>query len=100
MPNKFSRKVVLHSVSGYSEQHDRLINEIIDDGVLLFCSVGKDCELWHDVVDEIIVGDGQVDRGDMVTTWHDGESLDEVIVFAEGFDIGEEFSGPPQIITV
>jgi hypothetical protein len=80
----FARKVILNSKSGYSSEHDSLLNQIIDDKVPLFCTVGKDCELWHDIMDEIFVGDGDIDRGfDQITTLHPGESLDEVIQFAK-----------------
>jgi len=30
---------------------------LIDRKILLFCTVGKDCELWHDIIDELDVMD-------------------------------------------
>ncbi len=47
--NDFTKKVILYSKTGYSAEHDSLLNLLIDDKVLLFCAVGKDCELWHDI---------------------------------------------------
>ena len=55
---QFSKKVILNSKTGYSTQHDPLLNDLVEARVLLFCAVGKDCEKWHDVMDEIYVGDG------------------------------------------
>jgi hypothetical protein len=52
------------------------------------CAVGKDCELWHDIMDEVIVGDGGEDRFiRVITTWHNDEPLDEVIEFAKSYDV-------------
>ena len=58
------------------------------DHVALVCVVGDDCERVHDVIDELVVGDGSVERGDgPVTTWHENETLDEVRVFAEAWGV-------------
>ena len=82
-----AKKVVLFSQNGYSEEHNELLNRLIDEKILLFCSVGKDCELWHDVMDEIFVGYGEERDFFMITTWHTDDTFDEVIEFAKDFDI-------------
>ena len=95
-----TKRVILHSKSGYSEIHDELLNSFIDKRILLFCAVGKDCELWHDVMDEHLVGDG-VDRDFfMITTWHEDESLQEVRDFAEMFSLDEKDSGKVEVIEI
>ena len=98
---EFAKKVVLNSKSGYSAEHDQLLNDMIDARVLLFCSVGKDCERWHDVMDEIIVGDGTTELDfDMMTTWHTNETLDEVIEFAKIFYIDYPDNETVQVVEV
>ena len=99
--SEFAKKIVLHSKSGYSERHDELLKDLINAKVHLFCTVGKDCELWHDIMDEIIVGDGTVENNfDMVTTWHNDETLEEVIDFAKFFDIDHADNETVQVIEI
>ncbi len=99
--NENTKKVILHSINGYNKKYDALLQNLIDEKILLFCTVGKDCELWHDVMDELIVGDGTTDSDfDIITTWHEGESLDEVIQFAGKFEIEEIQSGKIKIIEI
>lgn len=86
--NGIPRKVILHSISRYDEQHNFFLKRLIDEKILLFCTVGKDCELFHDIMDELIVGDGTTELDfDMITTWHPNETIEEVIEFAKNFDI-------------
>lgn len=85
--NESAKKVILHSISGYDSKHNALLNRLVDEKLLLFCAVGKDCELWHDIMDEIFVGDGEERDFFMITTWHTDETLGEVIEFAKDFDI-------------
>jgi len=82
-----AQKVVLFSTSGYAEKHDALLNLLIDEKILLFCAAGKDCELWHDIMDELFVGFGEERDFFMMTTWHTDESLEDVIGFAKSYDI-------------
>ena len=45
------------------------------------------------IMDELISGDGnKVNDIEMITTWHENETLNDVIAFAEMFDFGEEMS--------
>lgn len=89
MMKRFARKVVLNSNTGYSEQHDQLLYDLVEAKVLLFCAMGKDCELWHDMMDEIYVGNGEERDFFMVTTWHEDEALEDVIEFAKDFDLDD-----------
>lgn len=75
-------KLILVSESGYNEQHDRFLQSILDEGYELFCAVGKDCELWEEIMDEIAVGNC-TDACYITTTSHPNESVDEVIQFAK-----------------
>jgi hypothetical protein len=78
-------KVVIVSETGYSDKHTKLLERIRDEGYELFCAVGKQCELWEEVMDEIAVGDGENSRY-ITTTSHLGESEDEVLCFAKSFN--------------
>ncbi|MCC3860082.1 hypothetical protein LJF33_02550 [Emcibacteraceae bacterium Y4] len=57
---------------------------LLDQEYELFCVVGKDCELWEDIMDEIAVGDGTNIRF-ITTTSHPDETIEEVIEFAKSF---------------
>lgn len=78
------KKFVLIPNSGYSTDHDSLLSSLLDDGYELFCAVGKDCELWEEAMDEMAVGDGSNSRY-ITTTSHPGESVEEVVTFAESW---------------
>ena len=55
-------KFVLISESGYSKKHDKLLLNLLEQGYELFCAVGKDCEVWEEIMDELSVGDGSNSR--------------------------------------
>jgi hypothetical protein len=55
---------------------------VLRDGVQLVAVCGEDCEAVHDQIDDIVVGDGSDGGRFLLTSWHTGESLDEVIEFA------------------
>jgi hypothetical protein len=95
-----AKKVILNSKGGYSDKYDLLLNELIDKKILLFCTVGKDCELWHDVMDEFYVGNGDERDFLMLTTWHTDQTLEEVIEFAKDFDIEGIYNERIEIIEV
>ncbi len=77
-------KVVLISEGGYSSEYDELLLSFLDHKFELFCAVGKDCELWEDVMDELAVGNGENPRF-ITTTSHPDESIENVIEFAKMF---------------
>lgn len=62
-------------------------------GMVYFCAWGAGCLRFHDIVDEVIVGDqlGQhrftaPNSEDVVmTTWHDNQSLEEALEFFTTF---------------
>ena len=79
-----NKKFVLISDTGYDSMHDALLESILDDGYELFCAVGKDCELWEEIMDEIAVGDGTNPRF-ITTTSHADETEEEAINFANSW---------------
>ena len=57
------------------------------------CCWGPDCELVHDVLDEIIAGDdpeSSIYPQTIITTWHPRESFDEVLWYFLSCAIPEE----------
>ena len=74
-------KIVLHSVSGYTPAQDALLTSILDQGISLFCTVGKDCARWEDAMDALCERKGGKAL-EMVTTSHPGETPDDVMAFA------------------
>ena len=97
----FAKKVVLNSINGYSEEHVTLLDSLIESKVLLFCAVGKDCELWREIMDELFVGTGDVERDFfMMTTWHNDETLEDAVEFAKSYQIEYPDNEIVQIIEI
>ena len=78
-------KVVLVSKSGYDPKHDHLLSRLVDERIELFCVVGKDAEIWEEIMDELYVGDGSARDFDLLTSSHPGESVQSVLDFAKSF---------------
>jgi hypothetical protein len=76
-------------------------------GMVYFCAWGPGCERFHDIVDEILVGDEVFGKhrftrptpNDVVmTTWHANEDLEEALDFfatcaipSEGYAAGSDY---------
>jgi hypothetical protein len=59
-------------------------------GMVYFCGWGPGCERFHDIVDEIMVGDEvfghnrftpQTPHDTVMTTWHDRDTLEDALDF-------------------
>ncbi|MCB0340180.1 MAG: hypothetical protein KDD53_11280, partial [Bdellovibrionales bacterium] len=94
---KYSSKVILHSVSGYTRELDSLVEDFIRDGVKFVGVVGVDCAKLEDIIDEIVVGDGTRNYN-LLTSSHPNESLQQAISFAES--LTDEFAGPVQVVEI
>lgn len=60
-----------------------------DEGIALFCVVGKDCEVWEEAMDYLCVNlDVSADKPGAfcVTTSHPVETVDEVVKFASNWN--------------
>jgi len=77
-------KIVLHSVNGYSPAQDSLLTSILDQGISLFCTFGKDCGRWERAMDTLCEQKGG-QALQVVTTSHPGETKDDVLSFANQF---------------
>ena len=80
------KKIVLISDTGYSQQYDQMLKSLIEQEYELFCVVGKDCQTWEDVMDELAIGNGSDSRY-ITTTCHPDESEIDVIEFANMFSV-------------
>ncbi|MEW5882809.1 MAG: hypothetical protein AB1725_01110 [Armatimonadota bacterium] len=68
-------------------QRSEVAERLIQGGCKYAICGGQNCEAWHDAVDEQIVGrqvddaDPTNDALDVMTTWHDGQTPDDVAFF-------------------
>ncbi len=81
-------KVVLISNSGYKEEHNGLLQQLIENEIELFCTVGIVCQEWEEAMDLLCA---ELDATDIKpnafcnTTSHPNESVEEVIKFAKSW---------------
>jgi hypothetical protein len=89
------KKIVLHCREGYRPRLDSLVEEFIRDGVIFVGVVGKDCAKVEDIIDEIVVGDGDRDYH-LLTSSHPGESVEAALLFADS--LTGEFEGKAHVV--
>lgn len=87
--------IVVVSNSGYSDEQLGLLRGWLDEGIALFCVVGKDCEVWEEAMDYLCVNldvSGEKPGVFCVTTSHPDETVEEVVEFASNWnsDKGKE----------
>jgi|GEM_PF-2229936 len=74
--------VVIASPSVSTKWRDQIISDIVNSSCRYALTFGHGCELWHDVFDETIVGDGTEEPSRFImTTWHDAEPIEDVVDF-------------------
>ncbi len=62
---------------------DDFAEALLEQGAAYVCAWGPDCERVHDIFDEAFVGSEGLGREQFVmTTWHDGEVLEEALWYA------------------
>lgn len=77
--------VISNDVSITKDDIDRFSSSIIESEVKCVLAWGKECSLWDDMIDWCVLEkyDYKIPEDkNIVTTWHDDESLDDVIQFA------------------
>ena len=94
----FASRVVLHCSSGYRRELDALVEQFIRDQVAFVGVVGEDCARVEDIIDELVVGDGTNPSRFILTSSHPGESVAEVVEFAESLSL--EKPGPVQVVEI
>jgi phosphoheptose isomerase len=93
---EFARKIVLHSTKGYRPELDELIEKFKANGVIFVGVVGVDASRMEDIIDELCVGNGTGTPYEMLTSAHEGESVEEAMNFAN--QLTGEFSGESQLV--
>ena len=91
-----SRKIVVHSVRGFSPEFAACVADWIKSGVVFLGIVGKDAVRLEDLADEVAVGDGTTTPYFLLTTSHPGESLADAVAFADA--LTGEHAGPVQVV--
>jgi hypothetical protein len=84
-----AKKVVLVSKRGYDASHDGLLRSLIARKIELFCAVGRQCELWEEVMDALVVGPTGECEWHVTTSSHPSETVDEVVEFAKNWRLDE-----------
>jgi hypothetical protein len=85
----YARKVVLNCPHGATSKLDALVEVFVRDGVIYVGVVGNQCAHVEDLIDEIVVGNGN--RGYSLTASHPGESVEDAVRFARS--LTAEFAG-------
>ena len=91
-----TRKIVLHSVSGYRPEFDALVADWIQSGVTYAGIVGVDASRLEDVIDELCVGDGTEPYFMLTASHRADERLGHAIALAE--QLTGEFAGPVKVV--
>ena len=81
----FAALIVGDATSVSVQEIGQLARSLLDAGCVYFCCWGPDCERVHDVIDEEYASDGITvhdDESTIMTTWHNGDSLEEAVWFA------------------
>ena len=79
----YAKKIVLHCKAGYKIELDELIEKFLIDRVQLVAVCGVNCEKVHDIIDEIVVGNGSDSSRELLTSFHPDNTLVEVMEFAK-----------------
>jgi len=101
------RLFVAADISNFSNNAvSEFASAALGSGMVYFCAWGRECERFHDIVDDLVVEDsfgkrrfvGPTPNDTVITTWHDHESLDEALDFfttsalpTEGFAAASSF---------
>lgn len=84
-----ARKIVLQLPLSNPDALGPFVENCLRDGVALIAVVGENAAAVEDLVDDFIIGDGSDRSRFIVTSQHEGETLEEVMEFAETFNAGD-----------
>lgn len=91
----YARKIILKLPMGNPSALAAFVEDCLRDKVELIAVTGPGCQAIHDLIDDLIIGDGSAERF-ILTSWHTDESFDEVLKFAS--DWGAESEGRVQVV--
>jgi hypothetical protein len=78
----YAPRIILHAPPWDSTVLADFVEDCIRGGVVLICVIGEDCERVEDVIDQFVIGDGSDDTRFILTSSHEGETLEAVRAFA------------------
>ena len=81
----YAPKVVLQLPVGNSDLLEPFVETCLRDGVDLIAIVGDGASKMDDLIDEIVVGDGSDWSRFVVTSFHENETVEEVLEFARNW---------------
>jgi hypothetical protein len=93
----YPKKIVLHCPSGYGSNLDAVVGEFIRDGVIFIGVVGRDCVKIEEIIDELVVGDGERNCH-LLTSSHPNETVEDAVRFAAS--LTGEFKGEVHVIEI
>ena len=79
---QFARKIILHVPVSDEALLDHSVEQCLRDSVSLIAVVGPGCARIEDIIDEIVVGDGNDSARFLCTTSHPNEPFDDVMNMA------------------
>lgn len=94
----YAPKIVLKLPISDPDALPPFVEACLRDGVELIAVVGPDCENVHDIIDDVIIGDGSDDSRFIVTSWHTDEPFDDVLEFAREWTAKTD--GPVQVVSL
>ena len=91
-------KIVLNCTSGSPKGLAALVEAFLSDGVKFVGVAGTNAAGIEDQIDDLVVGDGSDDGRFLLTSNHEGESLQDAINFADL--LTGEYAGAIQVVEV
>lgn len=92
----YAPRIVLHAPPWDSVELADFVEDCIRYDVVLVCVVGPDCRRVEEVIDELVVGFGDDPSRFINTTSHPDEPLEEVLAFAQSYDLDVDPTSPVQ----
>lgn len=82
---------------------ERVAFSLLCRGLTYLCAWGPGCERVHDIFDSVFIEDGFSRNGRrLMTTWHDGDPLDEALEFfiTSAWPLDEDFNVCQSLVVV
>jgi hypothetical protein len=92
----YGAKIVLRCISAPPPGLGDLIEAFVCDGVKFVGVVGPNAAHVEELIDQLVVGDGTSDARFILTSSHEGESLQDAVEFAKS--LTGEYAGEVQIV--
>ena len=92
----YRTKIVLNCRPGIRPALEPLVETFLRDGVKFVGVVGPDASFIEELIDQLVVGDGTNDERFLLTSSHEGETLEEAVEFARG--LTGEYEGEVQVV--